>query len=312
MLANTLDFSIHVIGPVVILLALGKILFAKNVISSEFVSAGSRLVFSFALPALLFMSISQADFAQAANSRLIGTGLIVTLAFFLACLLFVQWAFSCREDRGVIVQGSFRANLGVIGLAYAANSFSPADFAQASVYMGALILLYNVLSVWVLNAYLPQRANTIQTLKAMATNPIMLSIVCALIVAYFKLSLPQIVTASTDYLAQLTLPLALICTGASIRFRDMKGQLSALLFSAISKCLLYPLIMIMSGIYIGMDQTELLTMLFMSVAPTAAVSFIMVKQMGGNADLAANIVALSTVISVPITLLGYQWVILLG
>jgi hypothetical protein len=49
--------------------------------------------------------------------------------------------------------------------------------------------------------------------------------------------------------------------------------------------------------------------MFMAIAPTAAVSFIMVKNMGGNADLAANIVAITTVISIPVTLIGYAYII---
>ena len=49
--------------------------------------------------------------------------------------------------------------------------------------------------------------------------------------------------------------------------------------------------------------------MFMAIAPTAAVSFIMVKNMGGNVDLAANIVALTTVLSIPIILIGYGLII---
>ncbi|WP_100656198.1 AEC family transporter [Alteromonas flava] len=309
MSGELLSFSIYVMGPVVLLLALGKWLMQRAFISPEFVANGSSLVFNIALPALLFLSISQADFQQAANSELITLGVSATLGFFVLSLVIVQRTFSCREDRGVIVQGCFRANLGVIGLAFAAKTFNPADFAQASVYMGALIVLFNTLSVWVLSMYLPTRISAWQTLNTLSRNPIMLAILAALLVSYFQIDMPKLVTASVGYLAQLTLPLALICTGASIRFRDMRGQIPALAFTVVSKCILYPAIMILLGLHLNLEETELLTVLFMSAAPTAAVSFIMVKQMGGNADLAANIVALTTVISIPTTLLGYQWVL---
>ncbi|MBT0585334.1 AEC family transporter [Alteromonas oceanisediminis] len=303
--ADFIQFSLDVIGPVMLVLVAGKTLYATGHLSDAFVAGGSRLVFNFALPALLFISISQADFSQAANPALISVGVLCTLMFFVAALLSVHMLFTCRADRGVIVQGSFRANLGVVGLAYAVNTFAADEFAQASVYMGALILVYNVLSVWVLNHYLPNRLNALNTVFAIARNPIMLSIIAALLFSYFNLSLPTLLQSSTEYFAQLTLPLALLCTGASIRFRGMGGQRNALLFAVISKCFLYPLFLVAVGYLVNFNQTEQLTLLFMAVAPTAAVSFIMVKSMGGNTDLAANIVAVSTIVSIPATLVGY-------
>lgn len=301
-------FSIDVIGPVVVLLVLGKLLYRFGHISDAFVAGGSKLVFNYALPALLFMSISQADFQSAADEQMIALGLSVTAIFFIFSLLSTHMLFTERQDRGVIVQGCFRANLGVIGLAYAAKTFNTEDFAQAAVYMGALILLYNVLSVWVLNHYLPRKLKPGQTLLEMVKNPIIVAILLALMVSYWQLPMPEIATLSLDYFAQLTLPLALLCTGASIRFGQMKGHSLALIFATICKCLLYPLASVALGVTFNFTHTQLLTVMFMSIAPTAAVSFIMVKNMGGNADLAANIVAITTVVSVPFTIAGYAWI----
>lgn len=266
-------------------------------------------MFNYALPALLFISIGQADFTESANQKLITVGLVGTTLFFFLALALVHISVKCRADRGVIVQGSFRANLGVIGLAYAANTFGREDFAQASVYMGALILLYNVLSVWVLNHYMPKQLHWFSTVADTSKNPIVLSIIAALVFSYFEFELPKFLYVSTEYFAQLTLPLALLCTGASIRFRGMKGHYKALAFTTVCKCLLYPLLLVSAGTTFALNQTELLTVFFMAIAPTAAVSFIMVKNMGGNADLAANIVAITTVISVPVTLIGYAFIV---
>jgi hypothetical protein len=303
------NFSLNVIGPVVLMLTAGKLLRATKQINEGFISGGSKLVFNFALPALLFISIGQADFSQSANQKLITVGILGTSIFFILALVSVHFLFACRADRGVIVQGSFRANLGVIGLAYAANTFSSEDFAQASVYMGGLILLYNILSVWVLNHYLPRQLHWFSTVTDTLKNPIVLSILAALLFSYFEFELPKFLYVSTEYFAQLTLPLALLCTGAAIRFRGMQGHYKALVFATVYKCILYPLVLITIGEAFQLTETEILTVMFMAIAPTAAVSFIMVKNMGGNADLAANIVAITTVISIPVTLIGYAYII---
>ena len=74
MQASTFDFAITVIGPVLVLLIMGNVLLRAKLINDEFVATGSKLVFTVALPALLFISISQADFSKAANPVLIITG----------------------------------------------------------------------------------------------------------------------------------------------------------------------------------------------------------------------------------------------
>jgi predicted permease len=49
------------------------------------------------------------------------------------------------------------------------------------------------------------------------------------------------------------------------------------------------------AIALGFRGMELGVLLFMSSAPTAAASYVMVKALGGNAFLAANIIAITTV-----------------
>ena len=45
--------------------------------------------------------------------------------------------------------------------------------------------------------------------------------------------------------------------------------------------------------------------LLLSISPTAAASYIMVRNLGGDHRLAASIIAVSTLASLPITALGF-------
>jgi malonate transporter len=53
------------------------------------------------------------------------------------------------------------------------------------------------------------------------------------------------------------------------------------------------------------EGMQLMIIFLMAISPTAAASYVMVRKIGGNHELAAQIIALSTVISVPFTLLGF-------
>ena len=61
------SFITETLGPVLILLLMGYFLYRRGMLNEVFIETGSKLVFNLALPALLFLSIAQADFAHAAT-----------------------------------------------------------------------------------------------------------------------------------------------------------------------------------------------------------------------------------------------------
>ena len=92
----------------------------------------------------------------------------------------------------------------------------------------------------------------------------------------------------------MTLPLALLCTGASLNFKALRADMSSAMLSAICKLLVVPILLIGGGVALGFRDVELGVLALMSSAPTAAASYVMVRAMGGNSALAANIIVLTT------------------
>ena len=199
-----------------------------------------------------------------------------------------------REDRGVVVQGGFRSNMGIIGLAYCVNAFGDAGLVAASLYLGLVTILFNILAVITLNRSLNHRGGVASTLKGIARNPLIISIVAALFIAGLEWDIPELLVQSGGYFSQMTLPLALICTGASLDFRALRADFRSAMISAVCKLMIVPLLLIAAGIAVGFRGLELGVLALMSSAPSAAASYIMVRAMGGNSALAANIIVLTT------------------
>ncbi|WP_421132392.1 AEC family transporter [Alteromonas sp. A079] len=307
-----LSFITSTLFPVIILLLLGWFFFRIKWLNDGFIESGSTLVFNVALPALLFLSISQSDFSQAANPTLIAIGLIGTLFMCIMLMLVVQLSVSQKSARGVIVQGGFRANMGIIGLAYAANTYGQDGLAAASVYMGCVTILYNVMSVVVLNFYQVGLSAPIKQIKGIAKNPLIISIIAALPFSYFHWRLPEVVLRTGEYFAQLTLPLALICTGASLQFRSFSSDWFNIMLATVSKCVIYPALLVSIAYLFGIRGMNLGVILLLSIAPTAAASYIMVRTLGGDHRLAASIIAVSTLASLPITAIAFGTLSALG
>lgn len=295
---EVLEFSFSVTGPIFIIIALGVWLMRVGLIDSAFVESGSRLVFNVALPALLFISISQTRFERAANVELILFGAVATLLVFLLLEWLAGRWVEPPQDRGVVVQGGFRSNMGIIGLAYCVNAYGAEGLAAASLYLGLITILYNVLAVITLNRSLDANRSVGKVLKGIATNPLIIGIVLALPVSWAAIPMPDLVIKSGQYFADLTLPLALLCTGASLNFKRLREEMRNTVFTAMVKLIAVPVIFVLGGRLLGFRGIEMGVLLLMSSAPTAAASYVMVRAMGGNATLAANIIVLTTLGSI--------------
>lgn len=291
---QSLAFSFSITCPIFVVLALGVYLRRIGLINDNFIDVGSKLVFNITLPALLFLSISQTHIADSANISLVVLGLVGTLVAYLLLELLAAALVPKRADRGVVVQGGFRSNMGIIGLAYCVNAFGDAGLVAASLYLGLVTILFNILAVITLNRSLNHRGGVASTLKGIARNPLIISIVAALFIAGLEWDIPELLIQSGGYFSQMTLPLALICTGASLDFRALRADFRSAMISAVCKLMVVPLLLIAAGIAVGFRGLELGVLALMSSAPTAAASYIMVRAMGGNSALAANIIVLTT------------------
>lgn len=304
---STVAFAFSVTGPIFVILLLGIGLSRIGLITDAFVDVGSRLVFNVTLPSLLFISISKTNIEESANFSLIGYALVGTVVAYLLLEALAGTLVRPREDRGVVVQGAFRSNMGIVGLAYCVNAYGDRGLAAASIYLGLVTILLNVLAVITLNRSLGKHRSIQGTLFAIARNPLIIGILLALPVAWARIELPGVLLHTGGYFAQMTLPLALLCTGASLSLKPVRDELRNAVLATAGKLLLVPTLLTVGGYLVGFRGIDLGILFLMSSAPTAAASYVMARSMGGNAGLAANIIAYTTLGSMAVTSLGVAW-----
>ncbi|MFA5081358.1 MAG: AEC family transporter [Hydrogenophilaceae bacterium] len=303
-LLSTFAFAFSVTGPIFVILVLGIVLARAGLINDAFVDVGTRLVFNVTLPSLLFISISKTNLSETANFALIGYALAGTVAVYLLLELLARRLVRPAEERGVVVQGAFRSNMGIVGLAYCANAYGEVGLAAASIYLGFVTILLNVLSVVTLNRSLNKHRSVPGTLAAIARNPLILGILLALPVAWAQIELPAVLLKTGEYFAQMTLPLALLCTGASLSLAALRHEPRNAVLAGAGKLVLVPVLMTTVAWLIGFRGMDLGILFLMTSSPTAAASYVMARAMGGNAGLAANIIAFTTLASMLVTSLG--------
>ncbi len=300
------SFAIHITAPIFCILGLGILFKRIGLINEAFARVGSELVFKVTLPCLLFVKLVDTDFLQTLPYALIGYAIMATVVIFFLLDHFATPAISDPGDRGVFVQGAFRSNMGIIGLAYCLSAFGEDVIGAASVYLAAVTTLFNVLAVITLTRHQPQRAeqaSRLYVVQGIVKNPLILAILVGILVSVSGMTVPEILLHTGEYFAAMTLPLALLCAGASIRLREFQTS-PPLYWATACKLFFVPLLITLGGILFGLRGPELGVLFLMSAAPSAAASYPMAQTLGGNHHLAAAIIAATSLGSILSATLG--------
>ncbi len=296
--------TFDVTAPVFALVLLGCVLKRLNWIDTAFINTSSALVFRATMPTLLFLGILKADLGEALQPLLLGYFALATVVSFLAAWGWAIWRCP-HADRGVYVQGAFRGNCGIVGLALAATQYGDYGLSVGGIMAGMVILFYNVLSTIVLALYSPQlEANWRTLLRSILGNPLIIGILVAIPFAYFQWQLPRWLDTSARYFAGLTLPLALMCIGATLSLASLRESSSLAIGASLWKIVWIPLLGMLGALALGIQGPALGILFLYLGCPTAASSFVMARAAGSNSQLAATIVVLSTLGGMLTTNLG--------
>ncbi|SEC44849.1 AEC family transporter [Pseudomonas anguilliseptica] len=302
--------TISVTAPVFSMLFLGVALKRLGLIDTAFINTASALVFRGTLPTLLFLGIVKADLNTALQPALLLYFVLATLGCF---LLAWGWAIlRCPEaDRGIYTQGAFRGNNGIIGLALATSMYGDYGLSVGAVLGGVVILSYNTLSAIVLAIYSPEAKTDVWSLtKNILSNPLIIGVLAAIPFAAWQIPLPDWLLTSGEYFAQMSLPLALICIGGTLTLESLRESSGMAISSSLMKVLWLPLLATLGAWLWGFRDADLAILFLYFASPTAAASFVMAKAVGGNHQLAAAIIVLTTLATVVTTNLGLfvlQW-----
>jgi predicted permease len=295
-----LAFTANTIAPIFFIVFLGIWLKRIKLINDSFVATASKLVFTITLPTLIFMAIVKTDFEAVFNPTQIGFFIVVTLITFAVLWILASRWIKDGRDLGVFIQGAFRGNYGIIGLAVSYNLFADEGLAKASILLAVVIPLYNTLSILALT--LPMRTenglSTMDAIKEIAKNPLIIAVALALVVSFTGFELPEVAARTGRYFANLTLPLALLAIGGSLSLKSLKDTSAMAFWATFAKLVIIPALLTGAAFFMNFSGQDIAILFILFGCPTAAAAFVMAKAVGANAQLAANIILTTTLGSV--------------
>ena len=295
---ENLIISLNVVLPLFLSIALGYALKRIRMYDTATLKNINKLVFKVFLPVYLFHSIYSTDLSAAFDIKVIIFAVLSLLLWFFLLMCIVPLVEKNNAKRGVMVQAMFRSNFVLFGLPVAISLCGEEKIGVTSLLMGIVVPIYNVLAVITLEVFRGGKPSVKKIAAGIVANPLIIASALGVGFYLLKIDLPYAIEKTVVDIGKVATPLALIALGGEFRFSKVKGDIKQLLASVAGKLILCPLFMVTAGILLGFRNEILVPILLMSGAPTAVSSYTMAQQMGGDGELAGEIVVFTTGISI--------------
>lgn len=285
--------------PICLVLVLGHILRRLDFLALTFWATSDKLIYFVLFPALLIGKIAVVDLAAVPWQDLLCFLLGYILFTAVLVIAFVRFSGADFAAQSSVYQAVVRFNSYVYFIIIAAV-WSHDTLALAAVFAGLAIPVINVCSVLSFftrrGAHVPLR-NIAQSL---ITNPLILGTLAGFLCNL--IALPKVLLDTADLLARPALPLALLSIGANVRLKLLaeywaRGQLILLTGATLLRLLIAPALAWLLAWLIGIDGALLPVVMIFAATPTATSSYILSKQLGGDAELMAAVISLQTILA---------------
>lgn len=245
----------------------------------------TQLVIRVGAPCLVVSSLSRTPVSQ----DLLEQMLLVTLAMVVAtAALAVVAVLLARQPLRTYLGPLLFPNAGNMGLPICLFAFGDAGLTLALAIFMVLSVLHFTLGIALVSGR--------SVFREMISNPIIYSIVLAVIMIYARIELPLWIGNAVDLLSEFTIPLMLLTLGVSLA--DMKLQ-------TVGSSLYFSLARLLIGVGVGWGVAYLFNLqgvakgvlILQSAMPVAVFNYLFAMQYNRDPQVVAGMVVISTLLS---------------
>lgn len=291
-----MDSILTALWPLFALLLLGYLARRFDFPGAAFWPPAERATYYVLFPALLVSRLGRAELGGAQTVQLILAVLGLLVAGSILLLAVRPLLRLPNAGFTSVFQGSMRFNT-YVALAAGAALIPGQGVALAAVVTAVMIPTLNLLCVLVFAWFGAAKPTLRGVLGTLATNPLILACLTGILLNVSGVGLPLAVGSVLDLLGGMALPLGLLAVGAALDLRSLRQSGPVVIFSAFVKLLLLPVGAFTLSALMGLDPASSQVLLVFFSVPTATASYILARQLGGDAPLMANIITAQTLIS---------------
>ena len=299
--------SANAVLPMCLIMALGYGTRRLGWIRREEISAINKIAFRIFLPCLLYYNVYCSDLSGSFDPLLMAYavgGVLLTFGLSLGYTLLTE---KLPERRGVMIQGMFRSNYVIMGIPVATALLGSDQLGTVSILIAVVVPLFNMLAVVVLEVFRGQKPKPLHVLGQIVKNPLVIASALGILTLAAGIRLPHILERTIQNVSAIASPLQLFLLGAFFQFSGLKTYRRELVTVSAAKLIVSPGLFLGLGALLGFRGVAFVSLIGIFASPTAVNSFTMAQQMGGDAELAGDIVVTTSAVSI---LTMFLWVFL--
>ena len=304
-------YASRAVMPLLLMILLGYLLRLGNFWDDSFFRQLNRFCFRVFLPVQLFLNVYSVGSLSELNWVLL-VYIIGGILFSMALgILVAHLTAKRRAQRAVIAQATFRSNQVILGVPLASALGGASAMAFASLVTSVCVPVFNVLAVLVLTAYSSEKhLSWRDELRRIFQNPLILGALAGFAAVLLRQMAPSVFdlpqTLPSVYkvcgdLSRAASPLVLVILGARLRFDAVQGLWKKITAAVAMRLLVVPGIVLTLALLLrdplGITAEEMPTVVAIFCSPVAVTSAVMVQEIGGDEQLAQQVVAWSSALS---------------
>ena len=302
--------SAKAILPLFVFMMLGYLFNRRKLLNETSSRQLNILVFRWFLPIMCAETIYKANLRE--NVELLP---VLVVAIGIIGIFFISWLIVPRfvKDKTripVIIQGIYKSNYAILGIPIAQSICGADNIGIISVITVILVPLNNSISAFIFEKYTGKATSIPKLILNIIKNPLVIGSFIGLVLNLSGIVIPSwIMTGIVSKLSALTTPLSMIALGASFEFSRIGEYRTQLIWVNLAKLVIVPVLIIPVSLLLGLRGTALVGVMIYAAGPNAVNSYSTAVAMGGDADLANEIVVTTSLLSM---FTMFVWFILIG
>ena len=306
--------GMKVVLPLLLFMSIGILVRKLKWVSEKAFTDLNRIVFRVFMPISLFLNASAVDMKEVfseENVKVLSYALIALVIVYLASELICARLFKDKKRQVVVIQAVYRSNLVLFGLPICNAIYGEGGAGVVSIFIITIVPLYNIVGALLLARGMEQKQSFGSVLLKVIMNPLVIGAVLGILYNLTGGIIPKIIMSPLKQLGNIATPLAFIVLGGSLVLNRMKeeGKIIAAI-CGVRLCLI-PALVLAGAVILGTKGVTLVALVAIFATPTSVSSYTMAKEAGVDSDLAGDVVAVSTVLSLVtvcffISLAGYM------
>ena len=294
---NNLIIAMNAVVPLLFYVVFGYIARNRGLVDVPFLKRLNGFVFHAFFPFIMFQNMYTMDFSESHGGRLLTFAMVSLFALIALLLLIVPRVVHEDSRKGVIIQALFRSNTLLFALPLMESVYGQQGAAITTWILAFMIPCYNIASVLILEHFRGGRSSAGKLIRDVLHNPLIIGAIAGLAFALSPLTMPECLAVPISKVAGLATPMALFCLGGNLEFSSMFRHLRYIIPVLLLKLILIPAVIVLLMVRLGFNQIETFAVFCTFATPIAAASYAMSQEMGGDADLAGELLLCSTVVS---------------